>query len=828
MKINILLKFIFRTTLFIMIVNNMISVKTHSWQTILRLAKRHTQQHDIDILKTALNNYANQMNNRKYIHSTIHQVNLTQGYDDNFTDFNMNLDNPLIQPNYSSDTNDLADDFQQNNLKNYLSDQIVKSLKNTNRKSNMFTSMHSSPTTYFTWSLLQFLSGLLCFFIHIIWFIWLLCHAVLSKLRQKMKVLQFEVNSHSNVKKFISSDVFVKHQQLTMHAELHLGFVGTIYGFIISIKQISSLFIDAKSSTSLDQSNLINRNYVLCYFTRHILLGLLTVYWITLFIIILINIHYIKSIYFMNTPKIPLISNIFVILYISFIISWIFSIVIRIGNFLINYNLQKFTLKHLTDLNHLTTRQILNFECINTKYLEHQKIYFHTVCNRTLLEQWLEIITNVLSDILPNFLVFTISIFNCFISLKSKNNSDKHFNTIEHIVKHLNCNNVINNNENIMKLHNQLKDLSYSSQIYKEMPISTDRYSSSTSCLTYQCDVPIQNIRQSNQTDNNMLNKQISQLNVTYKLYEIMYFSNCLFILSFCLLINHFIRLIIYGNLMRSQVKYCDSWNFNQGINEPENVELFKLIHENLHLPHKHLQGCILVEIFITTFIPIVCFTMQRCKMLLYRLCFKVCKPKVMELTQNEEIFKQMSENTCDTSTKTDYINLSKLSLPINSYLLSSSSSNIDDLGNQSTVTASLSSTTQCHHASTDTVIPPCELLKLQMFTRAQFEQKLQNMPLDKGSYFKSAYTNFPECSNENSEQHTSTAFVPVSIKLVNLQPFCCQPCDIFTSDTKVELKSENNVVEHEYLNDNCLYPIETTASVVKLHVLSDSSGFDE
>ncbi|TNN06191.1 hypothetical protein EWB00_008543, partial [Schistosoma japonicum] len=246
-----------------MIVNNVIYVETHSWQTILRLAKRHTQQHDVDILKTALHNYAYQMNNRKYIQSTTHQINLTQGYDDNFTNFNENLDNTLILSNYSSDANELADDFKQSNLKNYLSDQIVKSLKNTNRKSFMSTSTHSTSTTYFTWSLLQFLSGLLCFFIHIAWFIWLLCHAVLSKLCQKMKVLQLEVDSHSNVKEITQGDVFIKHHQLTMHAELHLGFVGTIYGFIISIRQISSLFIDPKSSSSLDQSNLINRNYVL-------------------------------------------------------------------------------------------------------------------------------------------------------------------------------------------------------------------------------------------------------------------------------------------------------------------------------------------------------------------------------------------------------------------------------------------------------------------------------------------------------------------------------------------------------------------------------------
>ncbi|TNN06192.1 hypothetical protein EWB00_008544 [Schistosoma japonicum] len=393
-----------------------------------------------------------------------------------------------------------------------------------------------------------------------------------------------------------------------------------------------------------------------------------------------------------------------------------------------------------------------------------------------------------------------------------------------------NNNNNTNDNGTIKKLHNQLKELSYSSQINKEMSLSTKIYTSSISCLTYQCDLPIQYIKQDHQLDDNILNKQMSQLNVMHKLYEIMYLSNCLFILSLCLLINHLLRLIIYGNLMRSQIKYCDSWNFNQGINEPENIELFKLIHENLHFPYKHFQGCILVEILITTFIPIVCFIMRRCKMLLYKLCFKVCKPKEMKLTQNDEIIRQKLKNTSDKPTKTDYINLSKLSLPINSYLLSTStsSSNIDDLGNQSTVTTSLSSTTQCHQTSTDIVIPPCELLKLQMFTRAQFEQKLQNIPLNNESHFKSTYTSLPECSNDNSEQHTSTTFVPVSIKLVNLQPFCCQPCDIFTSNTKVEPKPENNVVECEYLNDNCIYPIETTASVVKLHVLSDSSGFDE
>ncbi|CAH8463492.1 unnamed protein product [Schistosoma turkestanicum] len=815
MRIKVLLEFLLKIImiLIIIIVNNLKIVTTQSWQTTLRLAKRHTHHYDIDILKTAIDNYAFQMNRRR----TTNLDNVTiHDYEKNFTNFNAELDNTeLALVNYSSDTNTLVDYLQENN---YFSDQTMKNSKNTNFKNSLFTQVHSVSTTLFTWNLLQFLFGLLCFIIHVTWFIWLICHAILLKIHQNTMISNAEMISHSNLGEIIGCDLLVKHYQLKMHAELHLGFVGTIYGFIISIRQLSSFFIDHKSTTSLDQSSLIHRNYLLCYFTRNILLGLLTVYWITIFIIILINIHYVKSIYYMNTIKIPLVSNIIVILYISFITSWIFSIVIRMGSLLINNNLQRFTLKHLTDSNHASTKQLLNFECMNTKNLEHQKLYFHTVCNRTTFEQWLEIIINVLSDILPNFLVFSVSIFNCFISFKSQNNSAKRLNPYEQTMKHLTCNKMNNNNnENTMKFDNFSKELTCSPEINKN---TTEMYTASTSsCLTYQCDLlPTQRKYQS---EDNILYKQTSQLNASQKLYQIIYFSICLMILSLCLLIAHFLRLIIYGNLMRSQVNYCGSWNFNQGLNEPENIQLFKLVHENLHIPHQHLQGCILAEIFITTFVPIVCFVLRRCHTIFYTSCFKIHQSNNLERTLSDEVYKEKSEFLCNKSIKTDYSNVSKLAVPIGSYI---SSTTTDDPGTQSTITASLSSTTQCCQSSTDTIIPPCELLKLQMFTRAQFEQK----PQINESPLKTTYTSFPIYTKEVPEQQTSTTFVPVSIKLVNLQPLCCQPCDLFTGGTKIESKPDDNVIECEYLSNSCIYPIGNTASVVKLHVVSDSSGYDE
>ncbi|XP_018649299.1 hypothetical protein Smp_176950 [Schistosoma mansoni] len=262
----------------------------------------------------------------------------------------------------------------------------------------------------------------------------------------------------------------------------------------------------------------------------------------------------------------------------------------------------------------------------------------------------------------------------------------------------------------------------------------------------------------------------------------------------------------------------------SKSLHESDNMELFQLVHEHLHIPHQYLQGCILMEIFITTFVPIICFTLRRCHNLFYLSCCRIHEPSDLKQILNKDICSGNYEISYDKSIKMDYINLSKLAVPIGSHI---SSTTIDDLGNQSTITASLSSTTQCCQSSTDTIIPPCELLKLQTFTRAQFKQKPQ-MLIDKESYLRPIYTNLPTCSNEMLEQNTTTTFVPVSIKLVNLQPLCCQPCDIFTGSTKILSKPDDTVIECEYLNNNCIYPIETTGSVVKLHVVSDSSGYGE
>ncbi|CAH8487062.1 unnamed protein product [Schistosoma rodhaini] len=842
MRINSLFNNLLNITMviIIIIIHHMKLFNTESWQTTLRLAKRHTQHYDIDILKTALDNYVYKMNNEKYHQRTIHLNNITNGYQNNLTSFHNELDdnNELILTNYSSDTNAITDDNQETNYKNYFLDQTIQNSKSTNLKSSSFKRVHTSSNSSFIWNILQFSFGLLCFIVHVTWFIWLICHTVLFKICQQTSSSQFLTVSHSRIRQMNESDLFVKHYQLTIHSELHLGFVGTIYGFIISMKQLSSPLIDPKSTTTLDQTNLIHRNYLLCYFTRHILLGLLTVYWITIFIIILINTHYIKSISLMNTSTIPFIHNVFVILYISFIISWIFSIVLRISNLLINYNLQKFTMKHLTHSNPTPIKQILNFECILTKNFEYQKLYFYTICNQTTIEQWIEIVTNILSDILPNFLVFSISIFNCFLSFKLRNHSMKQ------IIKSLTCNNntthnsnnnssndTNNHNGNLMKLDNLSKELRCSPQIDKDSTIITElcnntstTTTTTSSYLTYQCDLSVQHPRRQYQSEDHVHDKQTLQLNKIKKIYQIFYFSISLIILSLCLLINHFIRLIIYGNLMRSQMNYCDSWNFNQGLHESDNMELFQLVHEHLHIPHQYLQGCILMEIFITTFVPIICFTLRRCHNLFYLSCCRIHEPSDLKQILNKDICSGNSEISYDKSIKMDYINLSKLAVPIGSHI---SSTTIDDLGNQSTITASLSSTTQCCQSSTDTIIPPCELLKLQTFTRAQFKQKPQ-MLIDKESYLRPIYTNLPTCSNEMLEQNTTTTFVPVSIKLVNLQPLCCQPCDIFTGSTKILSKPDDTVIECEYLNNNCIYPIETTGSVVKLHVVSDSSGYGE
>ncbi|CAH8487327.1 unnamed protein product [Schistosoma haematobium] len=842
MKINILFHILLKTTMvtIIIIINNLKFSHTQSWQNTLRLAKRHTHHDDIDILKTALDNFVYKMDHRKYSQRTSHLVNITNNYENNITNFNNELDdnnNELILANYSSDTNTLIDDFQENNLKSYFIDQTVKNLKHTNSKNKFLTQVHSSSKTSFIWNILQFSFGLLCFIIHVMWFIWLLCHTVLFKICQQSISSQFETISHLNNNEMNENDLLIKHNQLTIHSELHLGFIGTIYGFIISIRQLSSPFVDPKSTTTLDQTNLMNRNYLLCYFTKHILLGLLTVYWITIFIIILINTHYIKSIYVMNTSKIPFIHNLFIILYISFMISWIFSIVLRIGSLLINYNLQKYKIKHLLNTNSIPIQQVLHYECINIKNIEYQKLYFSIVCNQTTLEQWLEIITNLLSDILPNFLVFSMSIFNCFILFKLRTHSYNSIHSIKQL-RNLSNNSNSSNNKNIIKLNNLSKELIGSSQNHQDKTriskicktsTSISTPSTSSSCLTYQCDLPIESLKQNHQLNNNtttnnnsdILDKQTIQLNLLHKINQIIYFSMSLIIISFCLFINHLIRLIIYGNLMKSQMNYCHLWKFNEpGLNKPENIKLFKLIYEHLYIPHQYLQGCIFMEILMITLIPIICFIIRRYNHLFDKLCFKLYKINDIKQIINNDLY--------DKSIKMDYIDLSKLIIPMSSHVTLNTN---EEIGNQSTITTSLSSTIQCCQLLTDTIIPPCELLKLQTFTREQFEQKSQIL-IDKELHLKPVYTNMPTCSNEVSEQQatttTTTTFVPVSIKLVNLQPLCCQPCDLFTSGTKILSKPDDTIIECEYLNNSCIYPIETTGSVVKLHVVSDSSGYDE
>ncbi|VDO59067.1 unnamed protein product [Schistosoma margrebowiei] len=812
-------------------IHNLKLSHTQSWQHTLRLTKRHTHHDDIDILKTALDNYVYKMDHRKYSQTTSHLINITNNYEKNITNFNNELDsnnNEFILANYSSDTNTLIDDFQENNLKNYFIDQTVKNLKSTNSKNHFSTQIHSSlNTSSFTWNILQFSFGLLCFIIHVTWFIWLLCHTVLFKICQQSISSQFETISHLNNNKINENDLLIKHNQLTIHSELHLGFIGTIYGFIISIKQLSSSFVDPKSTTTLDQTNLINRNYLLCYFTKHILLGLLTVYWITIFIIILINIHYIKSIYIMNTSKIPLIHNILVILYISFMISWIFSIVIRIGSLLINYNLQKYKIKQLWNINFMPIQQLLHYECINIKNIKYQIMYLYIVCNQTILEQWLDIITNLLSDILPNFLVFSMSIFNCFILFKLRTHSYNSIHLIKQI-KNISYNSNNNNNENIIKLIDSFQNNQNKTRISEICKTSTSiltpsTSSSSSSCLMYQCDLPIQNVKQNHQLNNNnnnndnILDKQTIQLNLLHNINQIIYFSISLIIISFCLFINHLIRLIIYGNLMKLQMNYCHSLNLNErGIDKPENIKLFKLINEHLYIPYQYLQGCIFIEILMITLIPIICFIIRRYNYLFNKLSFKLYKINDIKQIINNDLY--------DKSIKMDYIDLSKLTIPMSSHITLNTN---DEIGNQSTITTSLSSTTQCCQLSMDTIIPPCELLKLQTFTREQFEQKSQIL-IDKELHLKPVYTDMPTCSNEVSEQQATTTFVPVSIKLVNLQPLCCQPCDIFTGGTKLLSKPDDTIIECEYLNNTCIYPIETTGSVVKLHVVSDSSGYDE
>ncbi|CAH8483345.1 unnamed protein product [Schistosoma margrebowiei] len=829
MKINILLHNLLKTTMVIIIImiHNLKLSHTQSWQHTLRLTKRHTHHDDIDILKTALDNYVYKMDHRKYSQTTSHLINITNNYEKNITNFNNELDsnnNEFILANYSSDTNTLIDDFQENNLKNYFIDQTVKNLKSTNSKNHFSTQIHSSlNTSSFTWNILQFSFGLLCFIIHVTWFIWLLCHTVLFKICQQSISSQFETISHLNNNKINENDLLIKHNQLTIHSELHLGFIGTIYGFIISIRQLSSSFVDPKSTTTLDQTNLINRNYLLCYFTKHILLGLLTVYWITIFIIILINIHYIKSIYIMNTSKIPLIHNILVILYISFMISWIFSIVIRIGSLLINYNLQKYKIKQLWNINFMPIQQLLHYECINIKNIKYQIMYLYIVCNQTILEQWLDIITNLLSDILPNFLIFSMSIFNCFILFKLRTHSYNSIHLIKQIKNISNNSNNNNNNENIIKLIDSFQNNQNKTRISEICKTSTS--SSSSSCLMYQCDLPIQNVKQNHQLNNNnnnnndnILDKQTIQLNLLHNINQIIYFSISLIIISFCLFINHLIRLIIYGNLMKLQMNYCHSLNLNErGIDKPENIKLFKLINEHLYIPYQYLQGCIFIEILMITLIPIICFIIRRYNHLFNKLSFKLYKINDIKQIINNDLY--------DKSIKMDYIDLSKLTIPMNSHITLNTN---EEISNQNTITTSLSSTTQCCQLSMDTIIPPCELLKLQTFTREQFEQTSQIL-IDNELHLKSVYTNMPTCSNEVSEQQaTTTTFVPVSIKLVNLQPLCCQPCDIFTGGTKLLSKPDDTIIECDYLNNSCIYPIETTGSVVKLHVVSDSSGYDE
>ncbi|CAH8824941.1 unnamed protein product [Trichobilharzia szidati] len=848
------------TTIIIMIINNILLVNTESWQNTLLSLKRDTHSHsgrnsmtDVNILKMALDNYARKINSHKNIEYLSQSVNLTQSYAENFTDHSTDLDHQLMLSNYSSDANTLADDSQEHNLKTYFSDQKDKHSRIIKPKGSTMTSVHVMSSKYdnFNWNILKFSFGLLCFIVHMIWFIWLLYHGVLVKLCNQSTFHQLKPNQQPLN---IINDLPTRRQQLTLRAELHLSFVGTIYGFIMSIRRISNLILDSDITQNEKQSNLDNRNYFMCYLTRHISLGVLTVYWITLLIIILINIHYMKSVTLMNSPKLPLIRNTFIPLYIVFIISWIFSLVIRMGSLLINYNLQKFTLKRSTDSRHsIMLKHALNFECINTKELEHQKMYFYTVCHRTTFEQWLEILTNILCDILPNFLVFTVSIFICFLAYKSSNINYKLFDTNNQISQFMLPSNGNNNNNNdttenesnsVMRYNETLKNTETSPiKSTDSRTHSPEVCSLSTSCLTYQCELPSQpntnnnnDNQQTSQQADNILLKQKVFTSTRYNLHQIIHLSISLIILSLCLLLNHILRLIIYGKLMKSQINYCHSWNFNQGLHEPENIELFKLVHENLHIPQWYLNGCLLVEIVITICIPVIFITQKQCLSLLSNLSCMSPVSKRENSAENKTMSIKQAETDYIKPIKSDDINLCNLTLPITSYI---SSTPIDNpLSFIPVNTTTVSSTLQCSQTTTDTIIPPCELLKLQMFTRAQFEKKINSQITDTGYHFNATLTSLPTCSNEASSRlittatTTTTTLVPVSIKLVNLQPFCCQPCDIFTSNTiKLDNKGSNNhLIDCELLNNNNsdTYPVETTASIVKLHVLSDSSGFDE
>ncbi|CAH8466142.1 unnamed protein product [Heterobilharzia americana] len=382
MRINITLITLLKTTAIIMIINSFVFINAESWHNILRLVKRNTHRHekssskDLYKLKNALENYALQMNSHKSIGLLGDPINLTQSNIDNFTEFNTDSDLALTLSNYSSDANSIADYIQDSNFKDYISEQTIKHSKYSSKSSTLTTVQVVSNKSHLHWSILQFSLGLLCLMIHMIWFLWLLYHNVLIKFRHQSAFHKSKTNSYSKPLHDVASDFSTKRYQLILRTELHLSFVGTIYGFVISIRRISSLVLGPEWTSSVKQPNLISRNYLMCYLTRHISLSLLTVYWISILLMILINIHYIKSIYLVNSAKIPLIIGTFTPLYIAFIISWIFSIVIRIGSLLINYNLQKYALRHLTESKRLTTKQVLNFECMNTKDLEHQKMYF--------------------------------------------------------------------------------------------------------------------------------------------------------------------------------------------------------------------------------------------------------------------------------------------------------------------------------------------------------------------------------------------------------------------------------------------------------------------
>nr|CAH8822576.1 unnamed protein product [Trichobilharzia regenti] len=361
----------------------------------------------------------------------------------------------------------------------------------------------------------------------------------------------------------------------------------------------------------------------------------------------------------------------------------------------------------------------------------------------------------------------------------------------------------------------------------------------STSCLTYQCELPSQpntttnnnnndNNQQTLQQVDNILLRQKLFTSTRYNLHQIIHLSISLIILSLCLLLNHILRLIIYGKLMKSQINYCHSWNFNQGLHEPENIELFKLVHENLHIPQWYLNGCLLVEIVITVCIPVVFITQKHCLSLLSYLSCMSPVSKQGNSTENKMMSTKQAETDYRKPIKSDDINLCNLTLPITSCISTTPIDNSLSFIPMNTPTISSTLT------STDTVIPPCELLKLQMFTREQFEKKVNSQITDIGCHFHGTLTSLPTCSSNEASSRlatatataTTTTLVPVSIKLVNLQPLCCQPCDIFTSNTiKLDSKgvSNNHLIDCELLNNNNndTYPVETTASIVKLHVLS-------